>query len=127
MIRSHVIKLDPTCNQEEFFRRCVGTARFAYNWALKRSRDQFAAGQRPHEGELRKALNEVKSQEFPWMLEVPKAVVQQSIKNLGTAYQNHFASCKGLRKGAKMSPPLQEPAQIQTIRQTRQRTWYVPL
>jgi putative transposase len=75
MIRSHVIKLDPTCKQAEFFRQCVGTARFAFNWALKRWRDQFAGGQRPNEGELRKELNAVKEREFPWMLDVPKAVI----------------------------------------------------
>ena len=105
MIRSHVIKLDPTCKQAEFFRQCVGTARFAFNWALKRWRDQFAGGQRPNEGELRKELNAVKEREFPWMLDVPKAVIQQSIKNLGTAYQNFFNSLKGKRRGPRMAAP----------------------
>jgi putative transposase len=79
-MRSQVIKLDPTCTQVEFFRHCVGTARFAFNWALKRWRDQFAGGQTPHEGKLRKELNAVTEREFPWMLEVPKAVVQHAIK-----------------------------------------------
>jgi putative transposase len=105
MIRSHVIKLDPTCKQEEFFRRCVGTARFAFNWALKRWRDQFAGGQLPNEGELRKELNAVKEREFPWMLDVPKAVVQQAIKNLGTAYRNFFNSLNGKRRGPRMAAP----------------------
>lgn len=105
MIRSQVIKLDPTCAQEAFFRQCVGTSRFAFNWALKRWRDQFVADQKPSEGKLRKELNAIKGQEFPWMLDVPKSVVQQSIKNLGTAYQNFFDSVKGKRKGPKVSPP----------------------
>jgi putative transposase len=105
MFRSHVIKLDPTCKQEEFFRQCVGTARFAYNWALKRWRDQFAEGGKPNEGQMRKDINAIKRQEFPWMMDVPKSVVQQSIMSLGTAYQNFFNSLKGKRKGPKMSAP----------------------
>lgn len=105
MIRSHVIKLDPTHDQEVFFRQCVGTSRFAYNWALKRWREQFEGGGKPNEGQMRKDLNAVKEAEFPWMLAVPKAVVQQSIKNLGRAYQNFFDSLKGKRKGPKMAAP----------------------
>jgi putative transposase len=39
------------------------------------------------------------------MLELPKTVVQQAIKNLGTSYQNFFNSCKGKRVGRKIKPP----------------------
>lgn len=105
MIRSHKIRLDPNAVQEEFFRKCVGTARFAFNWALSKWREQYAAKEKPTEGRLRKSLNAIKSAEFPWMAETPKSVVQQAIKNLGTAYQNFFASCSGKRSGPKMSPP----------------------
>ena len=105
MIRSHVIKLNPTHDQEDFFRQCVGTARFAFNWALGKWREQFIAGEKPNEGELRKQLNVVKEEQFPWMLNTPKAVVQQAIKNLGTTYQNFFDSIKGKRAGPKVNPP----------------------
>ncbi len=105
MIRSQVLKLDPTGRQEELFRQYVGAARFAFNWALTEWRKQYTAGEKPNEGALRKQLNAIKRQEFPWMLSLPKTVVQQAIKNLGSAYQNFFASCKGRRAGAKMQPP----------------------
>jgi putative transposase len=72
---------------------------------LERWREQFVDGKKPNEGSLRKELNAIKRQEFPWMMDVPKAVVQQSIKNLGTAYQNFFDYLKGRRKGPKMSAP----------------------
>ena len=39
------------------------------------------------------------------MYETPKRVVQQSIENLGTAYQNFFNSCSGKRSGQNMAPP----------------------
>lgn len=105
MIRSQVIRLDPTHKQEEFFRQCVGAARFAFNWGLQSWNDRYASGQKVDESSLRKELNAIKREQFPWMLNVPKSVVQQSIKNLGTAYQNFFASCKGKRRGPKMAPP----------------------
>jgi putative transposase len=105
VIRSHVIKLNPTDTQVEFFRNCVGTSRFAFNWALARWREQYASGLKPNEGKLRKELNAIKEREFPWMLGTPKSVVQQAIKNLGSAYKNFFDSTKGKRKGAKVSAP----------------------
>jgi len=40
---------------------------------------------------LRKQLNAIKQQLFPWMLEVTKNAPQQAIKNLGTAFKNFFA------------------------------------
>jgi putative transposase len=105
MIRSQVIKLDPTHAQEEFLFQCTGAARKAFNWGLEQWRKQHAEGLKPNEAALRKQLNAIKAVEFPWMLEVPKSVVQQAIKNVGTGYQNFFNSCKGKRAGPKMRPP----------------------
>lgn len=73
-------------------RRCVGTARFAYNWALTEWERQYAAKKEdptlknPNEGALRKQLNAVKYEKYPWMSDVPKSVVQQAVKNLGQAF-----------------------------------------
>ena len=89
-LRAHKIRLDPNSAQEIFFRRCVGTARFAYNWALAAWKADYEDGGKPREGNLRRRLNAVKPVEFPWMLEVPKGVVQQAIKNVGRGYVNFF-------------------------------------
>jgi putative transposase len=105
VIRAQVIKLDPTFKQAEFFRQCVGTARFAFNWGLASWRTKYAAGQKVSEGALQKELNAIKREQFPWMLEVPKRVIQQSLENLGAAYQNFFDSCSGKRAGPRMAPP----------------------
>jgi putative transposase len=69
----------------------VGTARFAWNWALAEWQRQYHAGGKPNEGALRKQLNAIKDELFPWMREVPKSVVQQAVKNLGRAFRNFFA------------------------------------
>ncbi len=39
------------------------------------------------------------------MTEVSSIPLQQSLKDLETAYSNFFASCKGERKGKKVKPP----------------------
>ncbi|MGH7756494.1 MAG: RNA-guided endonuclease InsQ/TnpB family protein, partial [Vulcanimicrobiaceae bacterium] len=99
MILAHRIRLVPTVAQEVYFTRACGVARFAYNWALAEWRRQDAAGQKPSEVALRKHLNTIKHEQFPWMLEVTKNAPQQAIKNLGRAYGNFFDDLKKYRRG----------------------------
>ncbi|NCS04825.1 MAG: helix-turn-helix domain-containing protein, partial [Microcystis aeruginosa G13-11] len=40
-----------------------------------------------------------------WNAEVSSIPLQQSLRDLETAYSNFFASCKGERKGKKVKPP----------------------
>jgi putative transposase len=42
---------------------------------------QYQAGEKPSEAALRRQLNSIKRQQFPWMRLVPKSVPQQAIKN----------------------------------------------
>src|ERR1700680_4920630 len=48
---------------------------------------------------LRKRLNALKRDCFPWMREVTKAAPQQAIKNLGRAYTNFFEDLTKYRLG----------------------------
>jgi putative transposase len=75
MILAHRIRLVPTLEQEVYFRRACGVARFAYNWALAEWKRQYDAGTRLSEVALRKALKAIKYDQFPWMREV--SVLQQ--------------------------------------------------
>jgi putative transposase len=90
LIVVHKIALDPNQKQETYFRTAAGCARFAYNWALAEWREQYEAGGKPHEDDLRKLLNAIKAETFPWLLEVSKNVIQQAIKNLGAAFSHFF-------------------------------------
>jgi len=87
---SHRIALDPTTEQERVLRQAVGVARFAYNWALAEWKREYETGEKPKERKLRRQLNAIKREKFPWMLDVPKSVPQQAIKNLGKAFQAFF-------------------------------------
>lgn len=96
MIIAHKIALDPNDRQATYFAKAAGVARFAYNWALAEWKRQYKARLEdpslpaPSEAALRKLLNSVKAEQFPWMAEVTKNAPQQAIKNLGAAFNRFF-------------------------------------
>ena len=90
MILVHKIALDPNDKQSTFFAKSAGTARFAYNWALAQWAEQYKAGEKPSDVSLRRELNSIKKNDYPWMLEVGKCAPQQAIKNLGVAFRRFF-------------------------------------
>jgi putative transposase len=90
VLLAHKIALDPNAAQRLYFARAAGTARFAYNWALGEWRRQYAAGGKPSDVSLRRDLNAIKREQFPWMYDVTKAAVQEAIIDLGTAFRAFF-------------------------------------
>ena len=90
MILVHKIALDPNDKQSTFFAKSAGTARFAYNWALAQWAEQYKAGEKPSDVSLRRELNSIKKNDYPWMLELGKCAPQQAIKNLGVAFKRFF-------------------------------------
>jgi len=97
MQRTHKIALVVNNTQKTYLSRCAGTARFSYNWALSRSQEHYAAFTedptlpRPNQFSLRRELNAIKREEFPWMLEVTKCAPQEAIRDLGRAFENFFS------------------------------------
>ncbi|MDQ5767531.1 RNA-guided endonuclease InsQ/TnpB family protein [Thiothrix subterranea] len=97
MIISHKIRLDPNNKQATYLAKAAGTARFAYNWALAEWQSQYAAWKddntqpKPNQMSLRRQLNAIKREQFPWMLEVTKNAPQMAIIQLGQAFNNFFA------------------------------------
>lgn len=97
MLIAHQIALDPNNAQASHLARAAGTARFAYNWALAEWKRQYEAWKadssspKPSQTALRRQLNAVKREQFPWMLEVTKNAPQMAIIQLGQAFQNFFA------------------------------------
>ena len=97
MLIAHKIALDPNNAQATYFAKAAGGARFAYNWALAEWKRQYEAWKadssrpRPSQMALRRQLNAIKREQFPWMLEVTKCAPQMAIIQLGQAFQNFFA------------------------------------
>ncbi len=102
MLLVHKIELAPNNRQRTFFVKSCGVARFAYNWALAEWKRRYEAGGKPTEAALRRRLNAIKREEFPWMLEVPKSVPQQAVKDLGTAFVHFF---RRVKQGGKPGYP----------------------
>jgi len=97
MLMAHKIALDPNNAQATYFARASGVARFAYNWARAEWERQYQAQKdnpelpKPSQAALRRQLNGIKREKFPWMLEVTKNAPQMAIMQLGDAYKNFFA------------------------------------
>ncbi len=97
MLIAHKIALDPNNVQATYLARAAGTARFAYNWALAEWKRQYEAWKsdntlpKPSQAALRRQLNAIKREQFPWMLEVTKNAPQMAIIQLGQAFKNFFA------------------------------------
>lgn len=97
MLIAHRIALDPNNVQATYFARASGTARKAYNWALAEWGKQYEACKldnslpKPSQMALRRQLNAIKREQFPWMLEVTKCAPQLAIIQLGQAFKNFFA------------------------------------
>ena len=109
VIRGHIIRLDPTNKQATHFSKACGVARLAYNWALGQWKKQYEQDKnyrddcqakgitidenrlnKPSQGKLRKQLNAIKREQFPFMLEVTKCSPQLAIMQLGDAFKRFF-------------------------------------
>lgn len=109
MIKGHVIRLEPNNKQATYFAKACGVARFAYNWALNEWQHQYQADKtyrdhctannlpiddsqlnKPSQGKLRKQLNAIKREQYPFMLEVTKCSPQMAIIQLGDAFNRFF-------------------------------------
>ena len=103
---AHKIELIPTTAQIEYFSKACGVSRFAYNWALATWNSQYKDWKeaedeakkngtinhlsKPKEYELRKQFNAIKSEQYPFVTEITKCAVQQSIKDVGVAFVRFF-------------------------------------
>jgi putative transposase len=89
-ILAHTIRLYPNNKQRTLLAKSCGTARFSYNWALAEWGRQYEAGDKPSEAKLRKQLNAIKKEQYPWMSEVSERCAKYAIKNLGVAFDRFF-------------------------------------
>lgn len=109
IIRGHIVRLDPTDKQATHFSKACGIARLAYNWALAEWQKQYEQDKnyrddclakgitidenrlnKPSQGKLRKQLNAIKREKYPFMLEVTKCSPQLAIMQLGDAFKRFF-------------------------------------
>lgn len=101
-------RLYPDTGQRSALARAFGCARVVFDDAVRAREDaRKAGGVFPKAGGLSKRLiTEAKqSVERSWLGEVSSVVLQQSLRDVETAYRNFCASLKGTRQGPKLGPP----------------------
>ncbi len=92
MIKSYRLKLHPSKEQEQILWQSAGTARWAYNFALGREKENYENGGKfILDGELRKEITRLKkTEEFAWLENVSAQIPKQAIKDACNAYRRFF-------------------------------------
>jgi IS605 OrfB family transposase len=90
LIKAHKIRLNPMPDQEPYFWRATGVARFTYNWALGRYNELRAMGQKPSLTKLKQEFNQIKGKRFPWVYEVSKTACEGAFMDLRAAFKNYL-------------------------------------
>ena len=99
MILTKKVRLYPNELQEQKLWQSVGTARFIYNWTLKRQEENYKNGGKfISDGVLRKEKTKIKKNELSWLNEVSNNVAKQAVKDACNAYKRFF---KGLSNKPK--------------------------
>ncbi|MEV0232430.1 RNA-guided endonuclease TnpB family protein [Nonomuraea sp. NPDC050786] len=102
-------RLYPDAGQRQMLAKTFGCARVVWNDALAARKAARKAG-RPFIGDAeiqRVVLTQAKkTPERAWLAEVSSVVLQQSVRDVNTAYRNFFDSVSGRRKGPKMGLPV---------------------
>lgn len=90
--RSYKFRIYPTACQEEILRKTIGSCRFVYNWALAKRREAWVTNKKSLSySATSKSLTELKdSRETEWLNEVSSVCLQQSLRNLDSAFNNFF-------------------------------------
>ena len=92
MIKSFKVMLIPNKRQQTRLFQFAGTARFAYNWALRKEIDAYETGEKfINPNDLRKEFTLLRnSDEYSWLKTISNNVTKQAIRDLGRAYDRFF-------------------------------------
>ncbi|MCG8349296.1 MAG: helix-turn-helix domain-containing protein [Chloroflexales bacterium] len=99
---AHKIRLNPTPEQEQYFRQAAGNARFAWNWAVAAVRQaQKDQTKLPLVGDLKTEFNRIKRDQFPFMLDTTKCASEQAFADLRQALANYFNDITKRKRGIR--------------------------
>ena len=92
MMKSYKVMLIPNKYQRTRLFQFAGSARFAYNWALRKEIDAYESGEKfISPSDLRKEFTVLKKfAEYSWLSTISNNVTKQAIRDLGRAYEKFF-------------------------------------
>ena len=108
VIRAYRFALDPTPAQQRALVSHAGASRFAWNWALARCAERYAAERKWYSAaELHRLWNQVKKADVAlgWWQQNSKCVYQEAFRDLDGALRDFMASKNGQRKGKRIGFP----------------------
>lgn len=107
MHKAFKFRLYPTKEQANLINRTIGCCRYVYNHFLNRRIQLYRAEQKTlNYTACCKELTRLK-QELPWLKEVDSMALQQSLKDLDSAYKHFFREKKGFPKFKSKKHPKQ--------------------
>jgi len=91
MIRGLQIRLLPTKEQEVQMFKTIGACRFAWNWALAYNIKYYEENKKSiSKVDLRKIFNQIKKQEFEWIIQYSSQSIANEFENLNVAFKKFF-------------------------------------
>lgn len=92
MFRAYKFRIYPTPAQEAALRKTIGCCRYVYNWGLALRREAWVQNAESKSGI--DSINEMTrlkdAEETAWLREVSSVALQQSLRNLDTAFSRFF-------------------------------------
>ena len=100
MMKTIKVMLCPNHKQKTKLFQYANTARFAYNWALSREKENDKdSGKFISDGELRKEFTQLKKMDqYEWLNSISNNVTKQAIKDACNAYKRFFKGLSGFPK-----------------------------
>lgn len=89
--KAYKYRIYPTTEQETLIAKTFGCVRFVYNKFLAFQEEQYAE-KLPHLGKsaMNNVCNQILKDEYPWLREVDKFALTNSVFSLDDAYQRFF-------------------------------------
>jgi putative transposase len=88
--KAYKFRMEPTIREHDEMLRMAGTDRFVWNWALARCQTFYKENKKGiSQSQLSKELTALKGQ-WPWLYDFDSQALQQVLKKLKQAYENHF-------------------------------------
>lgn len=95
VIKGYKYRIYPTKEQEILINKTFGCTRFVYNQLLAKKIDLYKSSKKSiSKTNCNNYCNRELKKEYPWLREVDKFALTNSIYNLDTAYQNFFRRVK---------------------------------
>ncbi|MHC5611886.1 MAG: RNA-guided endonuclease TnpB family protein [Nostoc sp.] len=97
MQKAFKVTLIPNHNQEILINKSIGCARFVYNHFLALKQELYQTEQKTLNYNACSQRLTLLKKEIEWLQEVDKFALQNSLRNLETAYKNFFADLKKVK------------------------------